>query len=89
MIRYVLGLCVMHLTPGVIHNFPKAVSVQNVCSLCAKTSHILSIKESGGNPGFYVNSSLQWMVVYYPRMIWETRLNIKRVVKKVNQKGNH
>ena len=26
--------CLMHLTPGVVHNFPKAVGVYDFCPLC-------------------------------------------------------
>ena len=32
--------CFMHLTPGVVHNFPKAVGVQDFCPLCTKSSQI-------------------------------------------------
>ena len=32
--------CFMHLTPGVVHNFPKDVGVQDFCSLCTKRSQI-------------------------------------------------
>ena len=28
----------MHLTPGVVHNFPKAVGVYDFCPLCTKIS---------------------------------------------------
>ena len=30
----------MHLTPGVVHNFPKAVVVYDFCPLCTKRSQI-------------------------------------------------
>ena len=32
--------CIMHLAPGVVHNFPKAVGVQDFCPLCTKRSQI-------------------------------------------------
>ena len=32
--------CFMHLTPGVVHNFPNAVGVKDFCPLCTKTSQI-------------------------------------------------
>ena len=32
--------CKMHLTPGVVHNFPKAVGVKEFCPLCTKISKI-------------------------------------------------
>ena len=32
--------CIMHLTPGVVHNFPKAVGVWDFCPLCTKRSQI-------------------------------------------------
>ena len=37
----------MHLTPGVVHNFPKAVGVQDLCPLCTKRSQIAIRKEKG------------------------------------------
>ena len=41
--------CFMHPTPGVVHNFPKVVSVWDLCPLCRKRSQIPNGKE--GNPG--------------------------------------
>ena len=32
--------CIMHLNPGVVYNFPKAVCVQDFCPLCTKRSQI-------------------------------------------------
>ena len=32
--------CKMHLPHEVVHNFPKAVGVQDLCPLCTKRSHI-------------------------------------------------
>ena len=43
--------CFMHLTPGVVHNFPKAVGVQGFCPLCTKRSQINILKEKEGNSG--------------------------------------
>ena len=38
--------CIMHLAPGVVSNFPRAVGVQEFCQLCTKRSQIR--KEKGG-----------------------------------------
>ena len=40
--------CFMHLTPGVVHNFPKAVG--DFCTLCTKRSQIPIRKEKGAKP---------------------------------------
>ena len=32
--------CIMHLTPGVVHNFPKTVGISECCPLCTKRSQI-------------------------------------------------
>ena len=40
--------CFMHLTPGLVHNFPKAMVVYDFCLLCTKDSYS---KREGGNPG--------------------------------------
>ena len=39
--------CFMHLTAGVVHNFPKAVGVWDFCPLCTKRSQIPIRKEKG------------------------------------------
>ena len=41
--------CFVHLTPGVVHNFPKAVGV------CTKRSQIPIRKEKGATPGILVS----------------------------------
>ena len=28
--------CFLHLTPGVVHNFPESVGIYDVCPLCTK-----------------------------------------------------
>ena len=45
--------CFMHLTPGVVHNFPKAVGVQDFCPLLYMHKKIPDsyLKREGGNPG--------------------------------------
>ena len=43
--------CKMHLTPGVVHNFPKAVGVWYFCPLCTKRSQFPIRKKEGSNPG--------------------------------------
>ena len=50
--------CFMHLTPGLVHNFPKAVVVYDFCLLCTKYTYS---KREGGNPG---NFGLIWC--HYP-----------------------
>ena len=47
--------CFMHLTPGVVHNFPKAVGVWDFCPLCTKRSQIPIRKEKGATPGILVS----------------------------------
>ena len=47
----------MHLTPGVVHNFPKAVSVKDFCPLCTKRSQIPIRTEKGATPGTLVSHS--------------------------------
>ena len=42
-----------HLTPGVVHNFPKAVG--DFCPLCTKRSQIPIRKEKGATPGILVS----------------------------------
>ena len=37
----------MHLTPGVVHNFPKAVGVKDFCPLCTQIYQIPILKEKG------------------------------------------
>ena len=61
----------MHLTPGVVHNFPKAVSAQDFCPICTKRSQIPIRKREGGNPGNSGVSSQQKMVVHYPWTVWK------------------
>ena len=62
--------CFMHLTPGVVHNFPKAVDVKDFCPLCTKRSQIpiprSYSKREGGNPGNSGLSSQQKMVYTTP-----------------------
>ena len=48
--------CFMHPTPGVVHNFPKAVGVQDFSPLCTKRSQISIRKEKGAAPGILVSS---------------------------------
>ena len=48
--------CKMHLTPGVVHNFPKAVGVYDFCPLCTKISQIPIRKEKEATPGILVNT---------------------------------
>ena len=43
--------CFMHLTPGVVHNFTKAVGVWDFCPLCTKKIPDSYSKREGGNPG--------------------------------------
>ena len=47
----------MRLTPGVVHNFPKAVDVLDFCPLCTKI--YFYSKREGGNPGISGLSSQQ------------------------------
>ena len=46
--------CFMHLSLGVVHNFPKAVGVYDFCALCTNRSQILIRKEKGATPGILV-----------------------------------
>ena len=46
--------CKMHLTPGVVHKFPKAVGVEDSCLLCT-TSQIPIRKEKGATLGIPVS----------------------------------
>ena len=41
----------MHVTPEVVHNFPKAVDVYDFCPLSTKKIPESSSKRAGGNPG--------------------------------------
>ena len=41
----------MHPIPEVVHNFPKAVGVKDLCSLCTEKIPESSLKRAGGNPG--------------------------------------
>ena len=43
--------CKMHLTPGVVHNFAKAVGVYDFCPICTTTIPESYSKRAGGNPG--------------------------------------
>ena len=61
----------MHLTPAVVHNFPKAVGVWDFCPLCKKKILDSYSKREGGNPGNSGLSSQQKMVVHYPRAVWK------------------
>ena len=45
----------MHLTPGVVHNFPKAVGVKDFCPLCTQIYQIPIRKEKGATPGILVS----------------------------------
>ena len=47
--------CFMHLTPGVVHNFPKAVGVHDFCPLCTKRYQIPIRKEKGATPRILVS----------------------------------
>ena len=47
--------CKMHLTPGVVHNFPKAVGVYDFCPLCTKKSQIPIRKKKVATPGILVS----------------------------------
>ena len=47
--------CFMHLTPGVVHYFPEAVDVKDLCALCTKISQIPIRKEKGATPGILVS----------------------------------
>ena len=62
----------MHLTPEVVHNFPKVVGVTDFCPLCTKKIPESSSKRAGGNPGNSGLSSQQYMVVHYPRTVWKS-----------------
>ena len=42
--------CIMHLTPGVVHNFPKTVAVQDFCPLCTKNIPDSYSKRKRGKP---------------------------------------
>ena len=46
--------CFMHLTPGVVHNFPKAVSVYYFWPLCTKRSQV-PIRKEKATPGILVS----------------------------------
>ena len=45
----------MHLTPGVVHNFPKAVGVKDFCPLCTKKFLHSFSKRRGKPPGILVS----------------------------------
>ena len=45
--------CFMHLTPGVVHNFPKAVGVEDFCPLCTKYPRFLFQKRRGQPQEFW------------------------------------
>ena len=47
--------CFMHLTLGVVHNFPKAVGVWDFCPICTKRSQVPIQKEKGATPGILVS----------------------------------
>ena len=61
----------MHLTSGVVHNFPKAVGVSDFCPLCTKKIPDSCLKRAGGNPWNSGVSSHQKRVVHYPRTVWK------------------
>ena len=48
--------CFVHLTPGVVSNFHKAVGVTDCCPLCTKRSQIPIRKEKGATPGNFVST---------------------------------
>ena len=50
----------MHLTSGVVHNFPKAVDVEDLCPQCTQRSQIPIKKKDGSNPWNSGLSSQQW-----------------------------
>ena len=55
--------CIMHLTPGVVQNFLKAVGVYDSCPLCTKRSQIPIQNEKGATPGilvFRLNNRLKY-----------------------------
>ena len=58
----------MHLTPRVVHNFPKAVGVKDFCPQCTKQSQSPIRKEQGAILGILV-SSQQKMVAHYTRTV--------------------
>ena len=45
----------IHLTPGVVHNFRKAVDVKEFCPLCTNISQIPIQKVKGATPGILVS----------------------------------
>ena len=64
--------CFMHLTPGVVHNFPKSVSeCIGFLSPIHKKIPDFYLKREGGNLGNSGLSSQQYMVVHYPRTVWK------------------
>ena len=40
----------MHLTPGVVHNFTKAVDISDFNQLCTNKIPDFALKRAGGNP---------------------------------------
>ena len=60
--------CIMHLTPGVVHNFLKAVGVEDVCPLCTKRLQI-PIRAKSRQPENSGILSQQWIVVPYSRTV--------------------
>ena len=69
---------IIHLTPGVVHNFPKAVSLQvYILSPMHKKITDSYSKREGGNPR--ISGLLpQQKMVHYPRMFGRnTLLNTK------------
>ena len=72
----------MHLTPGVVHNFPKAVGVWNFCPLCTKISEIPILKEKGATPQILVSRLNNRWQYTTPGLCGRTAmLNTKLLVK--------
>ena len=77
----------MHLTPGVVDNFPKAVGVEDFCPLCTKRSQIPIQKEKGATPGILVSRLNNRWKYTIPGRCGRTALrNTKYLVKHTNNK---
>ena len=54
--------CILHLIPGVVHNFPKTVGVKDFCPLCTKRFQVPIEKEKGETTGILVSRlNNRWM----------------------------
>ena len=71
----------MHLTPGVVHNFPKGGCIGFLSPMHKKIPDSYS-KREGGNPGNSDLLSQLKMVVHYPKTVWKNSYDEHKVTGK-------